>query len=214
MRRFFFIMALSLLSLETWSQSSSHTHYAIGFKLGSGMQTVTGSALSTIPRLAFCGGLWLQLKLSQRWFMQAELMNCAKGTGLGLHQARYGEYWLNLNYLELPLLFQWHQRKGFVEFGPSAAALINSGEYIKGGALPYAVDKYPLNKRDFSFHFGVGCQLTEKWSVGVRLNHSIVPVRAQLPAANHSLYTRGISIHFLRQIKLMFKSHPSVTTEA
>lgn len=146
------------------------------------------------------GGIWVQLKISRSWTMQAELTQIGKGIGVGARQPKNVDYWLNLNYFEVPILFQYNKRNAFYEFGPSVAALINTGEYTNGGTLPYQTDLYPISKKDLSFNLGAGYLLNEKWCVVLRLTHSLIPVRQQLPAANHAVYNRGIILAASRQI--------------
>ena len=200
MKKLFSFFVMSIICLDVWSQGKLKTQCKFGFKLGSGMQTITGSFVKTQPRIAFMGGIWVQIKISKSWTMQAELTQIGKGTGLGLHQSMYGDYWLNLNYFEVPILFQYNKQNVYFEFGPSLAALINTGEYINGGALPYQTDLYPFSKKDFSFNLGTGYVFNEKWRVGLRLNHSLLPVRKQLPEPSHPVYNRGIILTVSRQL--------------
>ncbi len=191
-----------IICLDVWSQGKLKTHGKFGFKFGSGMQSITGCPVKTEPRIAFMGGIWVQIKISKSWTMQAELTQIGKGTGLGIHQPRYGDYWLNLNYFEVPILFQYNKKNGYFEFGPSLAGLINVGEYINGGALPYQTDLYPISKKDLSFNLGTGYVFNEKWRVVLRLTHSLLPVRKQLPSTSHPIYNRGIILALCRQIHL------------
>ena len=200
MKKLFTFFVMSIFCLDVWSQGKLKTQCKFGLKLGSGMQTITGCPLKMIPRIPFMGGIWVQIKISKSWTMQAELTQIGKGTGLGLHQPKYGDYWLNLNYFEAPILFQYNKQNVYFEFGPSLAALISTGEYIKGGALPYRTDLYPFSKKDFTFNLGTGCAFNEKWRVGVRLIHSLLPVRKQLPGTSHQVYNRGIILTVSRQI--------------
>ena len=195
---------MSIICLDVWSQDKLKTQCKFGLKLGSGMQTITGCAVRTEPRIAFMGGLWVQIKISKSWTIQSELTNIGKGTGLGLHQPKYGDYWLNLNYFEVPLLFQYNKQNVYFEFGPSLAALINAGEYSKGGGLPlpYQTDLYPISKKDFSFNIGTGYIFNEKWRIGLRLSHSLLPVRKQLPEPSHPVYNIGAILAISRQINL------------
>ena len=60
-----------IICLDVWSQGKLKTQCKFGFKLGSGMQTITGSSVKTILRIAFMGGIWVQIKISKIWTMQA-----------------------------------------------------------------------------------------------------------------------------------------------
>lgn len=200
MKKIFIFFVMSIICLDVWSQDKLKTQCKFGIKLGSGMQTITGYPVKTKPRIAFMGGIWVQIKISKSWTMQAELTNIGKGTGLGLHQAKDGDYWLQISYFEVPILFQYNKQNAYFEFGPSLAALINSGEYSKGVAVPYPADLYPFSNKDFSFNVGTGYVFNEKWRVGLRLTHSLLPVRKQLPEISKQVYNRGIILAVSRQI--------------
>ena len=96
------------------------------------------------------GGMWVQLKISKSWTMQSELNRIDKGTGGGF-QLNQGDYVLQLSYFEVPILFQYNKKEVYFEFGPGLAALINSGEFIKGGTLTYPTDLFPFSKKEFFF---------------------------------------------------------------
>ncbi|MDX2173615.1 MAG: porin family protein [Bacteroidota bacterium] len=212
MKRLFIFFVMSIICHNVRSQGKFKTQCKFGFKFGSGMQTITGSPVKTKPRITFMGGIWVQIKISKSWTMQAELTQIGKGTGLGLQaQSRYGDYWLNLNYFEVPILFQYNKKQAYFEFGPSLAALINTGEYIHGGSPPYQTDLYPFNNKDFSFNLGTGYVFNEKWRLGLRLTHSLLPVRKELPQISHQGYNRGIILAVSRQIN--FKASRSKQSE-
>ena len=195
-----FLLVFNVLVVK--SQTNSISHFQFGIKLGSGMQTVTGCPLNHIPRLAFMGGFWFQLKMRKNWSLQTEVGNIGKGTGLGVRQSTYGDYWLNLYYFEMPLLLQYHKKNTYVEFGPSVAVLINTGEYVYTGALLYQPDQYPFYKKDLSFQLGAAYAFHEKWRIGIRINHALLPVRKQLPGTSHAFYTRGVMLVLSRQFNL------------
>ena len=130
--------------------------------------------------------------------MQAELYEIGKGTGGG--RRGYGDYLLRLSYFEVPILFQYNKKNGYVEFGPALAALVNTGEYTDRAAFPFQTDLYPFSNKDFTFNLGAGFVVKEKWFVGLRLSHSLLPIRKQLPGASHQVYNRSIVLSVSRQI--------------
>jgi hypothetical protein len=192
----------SFICFGVWAQGNLKTQTKFGFKLGSGMQTITGCPILHKPRIAFMGGIWVNIKIGKKWAMQAELINIGKGTGLGLQQPKTGDYWLNLNYFEVPVLFKYNKQNVYLEFGPSIAALINTGEYTKGWLLPYQTDQFPFSNKDFSFNLGTGYKLNEKWCVNLRLTHSLLPIRKQLPATTHQVYNRGVIFSISRKLNI------------
>jgi hypothetical protein len=201
MKKLFIFFVMSIICLNGWSQSKFKLQGKFGLKLGLGMHTITGCPVKTHPKPAMMGGMWVQIKISKNWTMQSELTRIDKGTG-GARQGNYGDYFLRLSYFEVPILFQYHKKKGYFEFGPALAALINTGEYSDRGALPFQTDLYPFSNKDFTFNLGAGYVFNEKWLVGLRLIHSLLPVRKQLPGTSLPVYNRGIVLAVSRQIHL------------
>ena len=203
MKKFFFFLVMSILCLNVWSQGKFKTQSKFGFKLGVGMHSITGCPVKTKPGIAFMGGIWVQIKISDNWTVQSELNRIDKGTGgITKYQSQYGDYWLQLSYFEVPILFQYHNKKAYVEFGPTLAALINYGDYSKGGTLPFQTDLYPFSNKDVSFNLGAGYVCNEKWLIGLRLTHSLLPVRKQIPGTSLPAYNRGIVFSVSRQLHL------------
>ena len=133
--------------------------------------------------------------------MQSELSIIGKGAAGENHdKSNYGDYFLRMSYFEVPILFQYNKNKIYFEFGPALAALINTGEYTSRGAFPFQTDLYPFSNKDITFNLGTGCVFNEKWRIGVRLMHSLLPVRKQLPGTSHQVYNRGIVFSISRQI--------------
>ncbi|MDF2451169.1 MAG: uncharacterized protein K0S26_673 [Bacteroidota bacterium] len=198
MKKFFIFFVMSIICLDVWSQSKLKPQCKFGLKLGLGMHTITGFPLKTHPKPALMGGMWVQIKISKSWTMQAELYELGKGTGGG--RRGYGDYLLRLSYFEVPILFQYNKKNGYFEFGPALAALVNTGEYTDRGAFPFQTDLYPFSNKDFTFNLGAGYVFNEKWSLGVRLIHSLLPVRKQLPGTSHQVYNRSIVLAVSRQI--------------
>ena len=187
-----------IICLDVWSQGKLKPQCKFGLKLGLGMHTITGFPLKTHSKPALMGGMWVQIKISKSWTMQAELYEIGKGTGGG--RRGYGDYLLRLSYFEVPILFQYNKKNGYVEFGPALAALVNTGEYTDRAAFPFQTDLYPFSNKDFTFNLGAGFVVKEKWFVGLRLSHSLLPIRKQLPGASHQVYNRSIVLSVSRQI--------------
>lgn len=212
MKRLFIFFVMSIICLDVWSQDKLKNQCKFGLKLGLGMHTITGCPVKTHPKSTLMGGMWVQLKISKSWTMQSELNIIGKGTAGDNHdKSNYGDYFLRLSYFEVPILFQYNKKKVYFEFGPALAALINTGEYTDRGALPFQTDLYPFSNKDFTFNLGTGCVFNEKWLVGLRLIHSLLPVRKQLPGTSHQVYNRGIILTVSRQIS--FKSSKNKHSE-
>lgn len=212
MKKLFFFCVMLIICLDVYPQGKLKPQCKFGLKLGLGMHTITGFPLKTHPKPALMGGMWVQIKISKSWTMQAELYEIGKGTAGGnRNRSSYGDYLLRLSYFEVPILFQYNKKNVYLEFGPALAALINTGEYTDRGAFPFQTDLYPFSNKDFTFNLGTGCVMKEKWLVGLRLSHSLLPVRKQLPGTSHQVYNRSIVLAVSRQIS--FKSSRTKQSE-
>ncbi len=192
---------LLLLCLNLCSQGKFKTQAKFGLKLGTGVYMITNGLVKTHPRIGLMGGMWLQIKLSKTWTVQPELTYIQKGAGGSFtSHPNYGDYWLGITYFEFPLLFQYHKKNVYFEFGPGLATYIKAGETMAGGVLPYLSENYPFSKKDFTFNVGTGYVFNEKWAIGMRLSHSLLPVRKQLPETSHPGYNIGAVFSASRQI--------------
>ena len=203
MKKLFIFFVMTIICLDVWSQSKLKNQCKFGLKLGLGMHTITGYSIKTHPKPTLMGGMWVQIKISKSWTMQSELSIIGKGAEGDNHdKSNYGDYFLRLSYFEVPILFQYNKKSGYFEFGPALAALINTGEYTDRGAFPFQTDLYPFSNKDFTFNLGTGYVFNEKWRLGLRLIHSLLPVRKQLPGTSHQVYNRGIVLAVSRHINL------------
>lgn len=199
-KKWFIFLLVSTLCLDVWSQTKLKSQCEFGFKLGLGAHTVTSSRVNARSTIAVMGGFWFQIKMGKSWAMQSELTYIEKGAGrYNSEKSKNGDYWLSLYYIEVPVLFQYSKKRGYFEFGPSIAALTHAGEVAIGG-LPYETELYPFSNKDFSFQLGAGYALNEKWILGFRLSHSLLPIRKQLPETSKPGYNRGIVLSVSRQL--------------
>ena len=201
MQKLFLFFVMSICCLDVCSQGKLNSKF--GLKLGLGMHTITGCPVKTHPKPTLMGGMWVQIKISKSWTMQSELSIIGKGAAGEKHnKSSYGDYCLRLSYFEVPILFQYNKRNSYFEFGPTLAALINTGEYSNKEVLPFPTDLYPFSNKDFSFNIGTGYVFNEKWRVGLRFTHSILPVRKQIQGTSLPGYNRGLVLSISRQINL------------
>lgn len=173
--------------------------YRIGLKLGYSLHTLTGDLTNSRPDDSFLGSFWFQLKLNKKWTAQTELLFLEKGIG----GARAGEnpHWVSLHYFEIPVLFQYHRKKIYFELGPGLGYMINHFENLNGISSPELANKYPFIKSELSFNIGLGCALNDKWLLGLRLNHSLLPVRGAVPLVSKESYNRLLGLSVSRQLR-------------
>lgn len=182
------------------AQHNYRSPYRVGLKLGCSLAKFTGDLTESRPSEELLGGFWFQLRMNKKWTAQTELLLIDKGIG-GMQAGNKSPHWVNLHYFEVPVLFQYHKKNIYFEFGPGLGYLINCAEHLYGNLSPDLVFKYPFSRNEFSFNVGIGCKLNEKWTLGLRLNHSLLPVRTAVPLVSKESYNRLLSLSITRQIK-------------
>ena len=182
-----------------YAQHNYKSPYRAGLKLGYSYHTLTGDLTNSSAAGDFLGGLWFQLNLSKKWTTQAELLLLDKGIGYkqvgkkSLHQ-------VNFHYFEIPVLFQYHRNKIYFEFGPGLGYMIRHFESLNGNSTSQLTDNYPFIRTELSFNVGIGCTLNEKWALGLRFSHSLLPVRGAVPTVSKASYNRLLALSLTRQL--------------
>jgi hypothetical protein len=196
------------------AQHNYKSPYRAGLKLGYSFHTLTGDLTESHHGQSLLGGFWFQLKMSKKWTAQTELLLLDKGIGLldkGIGVALSGKkslHHVNLHYLEIPVLFQYHSKNIYFEFGPGLGYLINYREHLNGNTSPDLVNNYPFMRSELSFNVGIGCNLNEKWTLGLRLSHSLLPVRGAVPLVSKASYNRLLALSVSRRLKKKKASDP------
>ena len=182
------------------AQQSYRSPYRAGFKLGYSYHTLTGDLTNSRPAGDFLAGFWFQLKMNKKWTAQTELLLLDKGIGDAQFRKK-SPHQINLHYFEVPVLFQYHSKNSYFEFGPGLGYLINCEEHLNGNSSPDLVNDHPFIRRELSFNVGMGCTLNEKWTLGLRLSHSILPVRGAVPLVSKESYNCLLALSVTRQLK-------------
>lgn len=202
MRKFLTIIAIFNCA---WlcAQHGYKSPYRAGVKLGCSRHTLAGDLTKSRPNQSLLGGFWFQLKMNKKWTAQTELLLLDKGIGA---YAGKSPHFVNLHYLEVPVLFQYHRKNTYFEFGPGLGYLINCAEHLYGNVSPDLVFTYPFIRNELSFNVGIGCKLNEKWTLELRGSHSLLPVRVAVPSVSKESYNRLLALSVTRQLKLKRKT--------
>jgi hypothetical protein len=83
-------------------------------------------------------------------------------------------YYLGLNYVEVPVLFQYHQKKFTFELGPSFGYLISNSEFNELGEV---YKPLPFNSTDIGGGIGISYSLLKNLSFNWRYSYSLLPIR-------------------------------------
>lgn len=89
----------------------------------------------------------------------------------------YDSYYLNLNYLDMPLLYRLNlNKRWFITLGPSVAFLINYREIDDGGDVTGTPMGNNFEKFELAVNAGLGAKIKSGFEIELRTTNSILPV--------------------------------------
>lgn len=137
---------------------------------------VHGDSYSGFHKLGAMGGVGVESFFSEKASASLSFLFIQKGAKKNPNPTKgdLSAYYLNLNYLEVPVLFTYTQQKFLFDVGVSAAYLIN---YYEADQNMVYTGMYPFQKFDYSVKIGLGVNLTPKWFVNFRSSNSFITTR-------------------------------------
>jgi hypothetical protein len=161
-----------MLSLALSAQSRFGGGIAFGFTTSQ----VSGDNLSGFNRPGPFGGFFGNYAFNSKNWLQMEINFIGKGSYKGPKKDDNTKYSLNLNYVEVPVIYRlmpWGNKFLF-EIGPTFGYLINYSEKSELGDLnqPQVFKKYEVG-----FLAGINYKVGKGWLVNFRFQQSVLPVR-------------------------------------
>jgi hypothetical protein len=163
-----YILPLVLFCLV--AASSQAQKWTPGIKGGLNITDVTG--FNGDNRLSGHVGLFLHGRINRMWSIQPEILYSGQGQRYLVEPT--GTTTLALNYIQIPLLFQFHPVKQFyLEFGPQIGFLLSAN--VKNDDRKSEVDQY-FKKVDGAIALGAGIQVTPMLGFYARYNAGIADI--------------------------------------
>lgn len=187
-------LASSFLSL-------GQLEFSGGVELGAVTSQVSGDALSGYDKFGLSGGPFVRATFSETSSARMSILYVNKGSRRNANpdNGDFRTYVLRLDYLEVPILYNYTYKSFRAELGIAPGFLINSVEIEDGQKRPF-ID--PFETLEFSVIGGLNYMFTENLFVNARFSQSIIPVRKAPSVANPlSFYEAG---QYNSVIQLMF----------
>ncbi|AYN05038.1 porin family protein [Flavobacterium sp. 140616W15] len=150
-----------------------------GVKGGINLSTLTGDIEDTSSKVGFQVGGFAEIKLSDKFSVQPELLYSAQGAkrdfnGFDIDEMEVvsADLTYKLAYINVPVMAKYYVAEKFsLEAGPQIGFLVSAKGKVSGGGDSSEEDIKDLYKSiDFGVNFGAGYDFTENVSVGVRYN--------------------------------------------
>jgi hypothetical protein len=167
-----FLLAWVLLS----SLSGLSQKFSGGVVAGIAGTQVKGDGLSGPDKAGVCFGPFINYKLSDRSALQLQLEFFQKGSRKNPDSLNLYSYLLRLNYIQIPVMYQYRFNKKFgAETGLSYATLISEDEEEYG--YTFASEDKPFKNRDISFHLGMHWYISDNLTAEFEFSHSLLYIR-------------------------------------
>ncbi len=152
-----------------------------GITLGLVGSQVAGDTYSGYNKAGIFGGGWVNYDISKHSAFQMELTYFQKGSR---HNPDYEKnpadfpYLLRIDYIEIPLLYQYKVSRFIIEAGPSMGVSIHYYEESDGLIISNTDATRPA-LLTLQINVGLRFMITEKFSAGLRTNNSLLNVRQE-----------------------------------
>lgn len=153
-----------------------------GLRAGLSTTQVAGDTYSGYNKAGFIGGGFVRAAFSEKWSGQFEIVYIQKGSkhNANPEKGNFDYYYLGLNYIEVPVLLQYHQKKFTYEAGSGFAYLLKEEEFFNFQEL---TGINPFNKSEININVGINFNIINNLDVNWRYSYSITPVRAHTSGA-------------------------------
>ena len=148
-----------------------------GVKGGLNVANLSGDIEDNSSKVGFHVGGFVEIKVSDKFSVQPELLFSTQGTKLEESGTNYSyESNLNLSYLNIPVMAKYYVAERFsLEPVPQVAFLKKAKSDFTATASGITVSgdedvKDEFESIDFGFNFGAGYDFTENLSAGLRYN--------------------------------------------
>jgi hypothetical protein len=143
---------------------------------------VEGDGYGGYKKLGIGASVGIHRDFKKNWAWYADIMFIQKGSQK-LPNAITGDnnyYYLNVNYIGIPLYLRFKQEKYFIDLGAEiTSTILNKKERVINNNNAQNLDEFfPFNKIAYDYLWGFGYNLGEKWQLGIRGSFSIVPARS------------------------------------
>lgn len=190
MTRLFCFIAILLLPVTIWAQNlfeekgQEPKTFSGALLTGLNFSQVDGDSYYGYHKVGLNAGAQVMAHFSRYMGLSMELLYSRKGSRAVTvtESPAWGtyvwKYYLDVNYVEVPVLLHLSGSKYDFELGASFALLISSNEYvISDQPVAISPDANRFNTSDIDFTMGLTRKLYKHWFVNMRYQYSLTSIR-------------------------------------
>ncbi len=149
--------------------------FKAGLCVGINATQFDGDSYAGYNKAGIYGGIYLNNDISTKWQWEFGILYSEKGARKNPQTNFPNQYFLRLQYVEVPLIIRYKYKKGLsFETGTGFGVLFKV--YEEANNLPITGIK-PFKKYEVPFHAGIGYNASEKLQIIWRFSYSAIPVR-------------------------------------
>jgi len=154
---------------------------------------VAGDTFSGYNKAGLYFGGYVSLDVGEKSALQMELTYFQKGSRENPKEKNgYRSYILRLNYIEMPLLYQYKAGKFIVEGGPSAGFLLSYYEEVDQEVISDHQGYIKPARITLQINLGISYLITEHIGVGLRTNNSLLNIFSEPQSGDvHRIFDYG-----------------------
>jgi hypothetical protein len=174
MRIIFALLLFACLNTTSYGQV-----FKSGLLIGLSGSQIEGDGYGGYNKLGFIGGGFTKTDLSEKVSAQFEIYFINKGSFKAAKPSAgiYNKFYLNLNYIEVPLAFQYKYHKFSFEAGPYLAKFLSFKFEDEFGERDQPFTNYPIRSFDLGGFIGINYSIKEHIIFNLRSKNSLVPFR-------------------------------------
>ncbi|MFT7612807.1 MAG: hypothetical protein ACI9J3_001773 [Parvicellaceae bacterium] len=168
------------------SDTSAYKTY-VGAQVNLNATSVTGTTVRGINKVGLFAGIFFQKSITDDFALELDLSYSQKGALKPPNHKMndFTKYLMKLEYGELGVFGRYDVRGVIFEAGLSGGYLISSSETDENNQI--ITGNGDISKFEFSGAIGVQFPISERFCIGTRLSHSILPIRKHVNGASFRL---------------------------
>ncbi len=165
-----------ILIVFVFHSATAQQRFKAGLKLGLSTSQVEGDTYAGFNKIGLAAGALVTGKFNDKWSAQFEMLYIQKGSKHNSNPDKgdYSFYYIAVNYIEVPVLLQYHQKKFTFELGPGFGYLVSEEEFNEVQIL---TGLSPFNKTEISLNIGISYVLINNWGFNWRYSNSLSSIR-------------------------------------
>lgn len=166
---FILLLGFTFPTLNVFSQN-----FSLGIVGGATSSQISGDGIHGFAQFGAIAGADVNYRFNENWSGSLALQFNQKGARNYQSESVYSAYRLRVNYVEVPVILNYHLNKLQFQAGLYLGVKVNQKERNSFGPVDPMREFKPF---DFGFQLGVNYELKENWQVELRFQNSIAPVR-------------------------------------